>query len=378
MDPAAVRFQNLLPRFTEPHTTAVGTVYDVGDYPEALRLALEAADYESLRSEQAHRRESEPRGGKHLGIGLSCYVEITAGRPESEYGEVELQPDGRVRVTSGSVPFGQGHDTTWAMIVSDRTGVALDQIDVVHGDTDLVPRGGLTVGSRSVQLGGVAIAEATTRLIDRARNEAARLLEAAVDDVVLDPSVGFHVAGTPAHVVDWAAIAAAATDEPLAESSDFTAPNPTFPSGAHVAIVEVDGETGATELLRVVAADDAGTILNPLLFDGQVHGGIAQGVAQALLEEVVYDEDGNLLTSNFMDYPVISTTELPSFETVHVETPTWVNELGAKGVGESGTIGSIPAVYNAVIDAVSHLGVTHLTTPLTAERLWSAIRAPSS
>ena len=378
MDPAQVRFRNLLPRFTEPHTTAVGTTYDVGDYPEALRLALEAADYERLRADQAERRASVPRTGKHLGIGLSCYVEITAGRPESEFGSVELQPDGRIRVASGSVPFGQGHDTTWAMIVADRTGVALDQIDVVHGDTDLVPRGGLTVGSRSVQLGGTAIAEATTHLVERARQQAAQMLEAAADDVVLDTAVGFHVAGTPARVIDWAAVAAATVDEPLAESSDFKAPNPTFPSGAHVAIVEVDGETGATELLRLVAVDDAGTILNPLLFDGQVHGGIAQGVAQALLEAVTYDDAGNLLTSNFMDYPVVSAVELPSFELVHVETPTWVNELGAKGVGESGTIGSIPAVYNAVVDAVSHLGVEHLITPLTGERVWSALHAPGA
>lgn len=375
MDPAEVRLENLVPRFTEPYTTAVGTVYDVGDYPEALRLALEAADYEGLRSEQAARRAAGD--GPYLGIGVSSYVEITAGRPESEYGAVELQPDGRLKVTSGSVPFGQGHDTTWAMIVSDRTGVPIDRIDVVHGDTDLVPRGGLTVGSRSVQLGGAAIAGATTDLIDAARQHAAALLEAALDDVVLDPAVGFHVAGTPSRAIDWARIAAAtaaAGDDPLAEATDFKAPNPTFPSGAHVAVVEVDPDTGATELLRVVAADDAGTILNPLLFDGQVHGGIAQGVAQALLEEITYDDDGNLLTSNFMDYPVISSAELPSFDTVHLETPTWVNELGAKGVGESGTIGAIPAVYNAVIDAVSHLGIRHLRTPLTPERVWQALR----
>jgi len=375
MDPAEVRFANLVPRFTEPYVTGIGTTYDVGDYPEALRLALDAVGYDELRADQQARRTAGET--KLIGIGIGCYVEITAGGPGGEFGSVELQADGRLRVVSGSTPYGQGHETTWAMIVSDRTGVPMDRIDVIHGDTDLVERGGLTVGSRSVQIGGSAIAAATTQLIDRARQAAAELLEASPDDLVIDAEAGtFHVAGTPAVNVGWADIAAArASDgaENLSEFHDFTAPQPTFPSGAHIAIVEVDTETGQTRLLRLVAADDAGRILNPLIAEGQVHGGLAQGVAQALLEEIVYDDDGNLLTSNFMDYPVISATELPSFEVVHLETPTWVNELGAKGVGESGTIGAIPSVYNAVIDAVSHLGVRHLTTPMTPEKVWRAL-----
>jgi carbon-monoxide dehydrogenase large subunit len=375
VDPAEVRFKNLVPRFTEPYTTGIGTTYDVGDYPEALRLAMDAVDYDEVLAEQAERRERGDTG--LIGLGIGCYVEITAGGPGGEFGSVELQPDGRLRVVSGSTPYGQGHETTWAMIVSERTGVPMDEIDVIHGDTDLVERGGLTVGSRSVQLGGSAIAAATTQLVDRAREAAAELLEAAVDDVVLDAESGtFHVAGTPAVGVDWSRVAEARAEgggEPMLEFHDFTAPQPTFPSGAHIAVVEVDRETGATKLLRMVAADDAGRIINPLLAEGQVHGGLAQGIAQALMEEIRYDADGNLLTSNFMDYAVISAAELPSFEVLHLETPTWVNELGAKGVGESGTIGSIPAVYNAVIDAVSHLGVHHLETPLTGEKVWQAI-----
>jgi carbon-monoxide dehydrogenase large subunit len=376
MDPAEVRRRNMVPRFLEPYTTGIGTVYDVGDYPLALEKALTAIGYEDALAEQKQRRDSGD--DRLLGIGMASYVEITAGGPGSEFGSVELQPDGRVRVASGSTPFGQGHDTTWSMIVSDRTGIPMDMIDVVHGDTDQVARGGLTVGSRSVQIGGSAIAAATTQLVQAAKERAAELLEAAVDDVVLDAEAGhFHVLGTPAVTTDWTSVADAAPDG-LYEFNDFTPEMPTFPCGAHVAVVEVDRHTGATTLLRMAAADDAGRILNPLLAEGQVHGGLAQGIAQALLEEIVYDDDGNLLTSNFMDYSVISAAEVPSFDVVHLETPTWVNELGAKGVGESGTIGAIPAVYNAVIDAVSHLGVHHMETPLKPERVWQAITAATA
>jgi carbon-monoxide dehydrogenase large subunit len=225
-----------------------------------------------------------------------------------------------------------------------------------------------------VQIGGAAVAEATDLLVEAARQRAADLLEAAVDDVVLDEGSGrFHVAGTPARTVTWADLVTVAQG-PLAAETDYMPKMPTFPFGAHVAVVEVDTETGFVRLRQLVAVDDAGKLLNPLLAEGQVHGGIAQGVAQALLEEVIYDEDGQPKTTNFADYPVISATELPSFDVVHMETPTWVNELGAKGVGESGTIGAIPATYNAVIDALSHLGIRHLETPLTPERVWSSLR----
>ena len=373
MDPAEVRFTNLVPRFTEPYTTGIGTVYDVGDYPEALRLALDQAGYAELRAEQRRRREVGT--GPQLGIGLGVYVEITAGGSQTEFASVELCDDGRMRVHTGATAYGQGHATTWAMIVADRTGVDLDRIDVIGGDTDAVARGGLTVGSRSVQVAGSAVAAATTNLVERARKLAADQLEAAVDDVVLDPDRGrFHVVGSPAVARGWADLAQD-LPEPLVEEYDFAPEMPTFPSGAHVAVVEVDPETGAVELRRIVAVDDAGRLVNPLLAEGQVHGGLAQGIAQALLEEIRYDENGNLLTSNFMDYAVISAAELPSFEVGHLETPTWVNELGAKGVGESGTIGAIPAVYNAVIDALAPFGVRHLTTPLTPEKVWRAVSA---
>jgi carbon-monoxide dehydrogenase large subunit len=221
---------------------------------------------------------------------------------------------------------------------------------------------------------GSSLANASAKLVALAREQAAEQLEAAVDDVVLDTVGGrFHVVGSPSVSVSWSELAAAST-HPLTGVSDFTAAQPTFPFGAHLAIVDVDATTGRVVLRRIVAVDDAGTIVNPLIVDGQVHGGLAIGVAQALLEEFVYDEDGNPLTSNFADYPVISAGDLPSFELVHMETPTWVNELGAKGAGESGTIGSAPAVQNAVIDALAPLGIRHLDTPLTPEKVWRAVR----
>ena len=371
MDPADVRRRNLVPKFLEPYTTGIGTAYDVGDYPEALERVLIAAGYDDLRAEQSRRRAGGER--VELGIGISVYVEVTAGGPQTEFGAVEVGEDGHLTVRSGSTPFGQGHETTWAMIVADRTGVPMEHITVIHGDTDEVRSGGLTVGSRSVQMGGSAIAIATDALIEQARKRASGLLEAAVDDIVLDVASGrFHVVGTPARDVGWADLGANG-DNPLAADTDFESNGGTFPFGAHVAVVEVDTETGDARLIRHIAVDDAGTLINPLLAEGQVHGGIAQGVAQALLEQIHYEPDGQPKTTNFADYLVVSAAELPSFEVSHMETPTWMNPLGAKGVGESGTIGAIPSVYNAVIDAVSARGVRHMETPLTPERIWRAL-----
>ncbi len=289
-----------------------------------------------------------------------------------------MLPGGRVRARTGSSPHGQGHLTAWAMIVSDRTGVPLDDVEVVYGDTDVVPAGGITGGSRSAQLAGSAMFDASDRLVAAARARAADLLEAAVDDVVLDRERGaFHVVGTPARALGWAALADAAGPgaEPLSATSEFAAAGATFPFGAHVAVVEVDTETGRVDLVRLVACDDAGTILNPLLVDGQVHGGLAAGVAQALYEEIVYDGEGNPLTTTFADYAIPSAADLPSFERVPMETPTFMNPLGAKGIGESGTIGSTPAVQNAVVDALAHLGVRHIDLPCKPERVWAAIQA---
>jgi carbon-monoxide dehydrogenase large subunit len=307
-------------------------------------------------------------------------VEITAGGGGSEYGTVEVLASGRVRVLTGTLPHGQGHETSWAMLVSDRLGVALDRIDVLHGDTDVVPRGGFTGGSRSLQIGGTNVWRAAGVVVERGRELAARLLEADPADVVLDGVGGrFHVVGTPSIAVDWADLAGAAAAEggSLSGQGDFVAAGGTFPCGAHLAVVEVDVETGKATLLRLIAADDAGRILNPLLAEGQVHGGVAQGVAQALFEEVVYDSDGNLLTSTFADYAIVSAAELPSFETIHLETPSPLNDLGAKGIGESGSIGATPAVQNAVVDALSHLGVRHIQMPATPERVWRALLTSS-
>jgi carbon-monoxide dehydrogenase large subunit len=374
MDPAEVRRRNLVPADAFPFTTPTGTTYDSGRYEHGLNLVLDAAGYSELRAEQARRREAGET--RLLGLGLSVYVEITGLTGGGEYGHVSVLPGGRVRALTGTSPHGQGHETAWAMLIAERLGVPIDQIEVIHGDTDVVPRGDLTGGSRSAQLGGTNIWRAAGAVVERGRELAAQLLEADVKDVVLDAGTGrFHVAGTPSITRGWAELAAAAQQrgETLAGEGDFSQEGGTFPSGAHLAVVEVDTETGRVELLRFVAADDAGRILNPLLAEGQVHGGLAQGAAQALLEEVVYDEDGNPLTGNLADYAFISATELPSFETIHVETPTPRNDLGAKGIGESGTIGSTPAVHNAVVDALAHLGVRHVPMPATPERVWRAI-----
>ena len=374
MDPADVRRRNLVPEDAFPFTTASGTTYDSGRYQHALDLVLHTAGYQELRAEQARRREAGET--RLLGLGLSVYVEITGLTGGGEYGHVSVLPGGRVRALTGTSPHGQGHETSWAMLIAERLGVPIDQIEVIHGDTDLVPRGEITGGSRSAQLGGTNIWRAAGAVVERGRELAAELLEADVKDVVLDTDTGrFHVAGTPSITRDWSELATAAEQrgETLAGEGDFSQEGGTFPSGTHLAVVEVDIETGWVQLLRLVAADDAGRILNPLLAEGQVHGGLAQGAAQALLEEVVYDADGNPLTGNLADYAFISAAELPSFETIHVETPTPRNDLGAKGIGESGTIGATPAVHNAVVDALAHLGVRHVSMPATPERVWRAV-----
>jgi carbon-monoxide dehydrogenase large subunit len=377
MDPAELRRKNLIAADAFPFTTPTGTDYDSGNYQRAFDLALEMAGYDELRSTQRARRAAG--GRRHLGIGLCSYVEITNGVPEGEYGAVEILPDGKAIVRTGTSPHGQGHHTAWSMLVSEQLGIPMADIEVVHGDTDLVPRGVGTFGSRSLQAGGTAVNQAACEVVDKAKSLAAELLEAAVADIVLDKAEAiFHVAGTPAISRGWGELARAAFERegaPLMAEVDLASPGATFPFGTHVTVVEVDSETGAVEILRHIAVDDAGRILNPLLAEGQVHGGIAQGAAQALLEEFSYDAEGNPLTSNFADYSFISAAELPRFETAFTETPTPRNPLGAKGIGESGTIGSTPAVHNAVVDAVAHLGVRHIDMPMTPERVWQAIQA---
>jgi carbon-monoxide dehydrogenase large subunit len=369
-----VRRRNFVRRF--PHENGMGVAYDSGDYDAALQRALDALDAGAVRAEQARRRAAGER--VLLGVGVSSYVEIANPLGAGEYGRVELTADGRLRCYTGSSPHGQGTHTAFAMLAADETGLPLDAITVTHGDTASVPRGNGTGGSRSLQTGGSAVALAARTLVDRAREAAADLLEANVDDVVLDRSGGrFHVAGTPAVGCTWADVAAAGPAERFRVEHDFGPTRPTFPFGAHVAVVEVDTDTGGVRLARFVAVDDCGVIVNPLLVEGQVHGGIAAGVAQALYEEIRYDADANPLATNLADYACISAAELPMFESVEMVTPTDANPLGAKGVGESGTTGSVPAVQNAVLDAIAHLGVRHLDVPLTPEKVWRAIAQAS-
>jgi carbon-monoxide dehydrogenase large subunit len=354
----------------------MGAKYDSGEYEAALDKALEAAGYQDLRAEQQRRR----RAGVpvQLGIGLASYVETTNPMGSGDYGSVEITGDGGAIVRTGSSSHGQGHHTAWAMLVSDATGIPFDKIEFRFGDTDDIVRGGGTGGSRSLQVGGSAVKLATDSVVEKARQRAADLLEAAVEDVVIDTvRGGFHVVGSPAPMRTWSELMVG-IDAPLEAEVDYVPEGATFPFGTHVCVVEVDIETGAVGVIRHIACDDAGTIINPLIVDGQVHGGIAQGVAQALLEVVAYDPDGNPITSNFADYGFISAAELPSFERVPMETPTPRNPLGAKGIGEAGTIGATPAVHNAVIDAVSHLGVTHIDMPCTSVNVWNAIQSATT
>jgi carbon-monoxide dehydrogenase large subunit len=375
VDPAEVRRKNLLPPFTEPHKTAFGALYDSGDYVTALDAALAAAGYDDLRRDQADRRA---RGDVlQLGIGLASYVEITGGGDESgppnENATVEVHPDGTATILTGTSPHGQGHETAWAMLASDELGIPVDKITLKWGDTDLIPEGGGTGGSRSLQQGGAAVQQASQELIEVARQRAAQELEASAADLVFDVDrSAFAVAGDPDAAVPLAALA---REERLLVRTVFSAPGATYPFGTHVAVAEVDTETGKVVLRRMITVDDAGVVLNPLLAEGQRHGGIAQGAAQAFLEEMVYDTDGNPLTASLADYPFLSATEVPSFELADMATPTTYNPLGAKGIGEAGTIGATPAVQNAVIDAVAHLGVRHIDMPTTPQRVWTALRA---
>src|SRR5581483_10227443 len=313
---------------------------------------------------------------RQLGIGVASYVEITAADAGAgETAKLEVHDDGTATVFTGSSAHGQGHHTAWAMLVQDELGIPMDQVTVIHGDTDLIPDAIGTYASRSLQLGGSAVHKAAIEVKDEARRQAASILEAAEADVVLDTGSGrWQVRGDPDTSLTWGQVAGHASDGVLVADVRFTADRPTFPFGAHVAVVEVDTDTGKVTLKRHITVDDAGPVLNPILAEGQRHGGIAQGAAQALLEEVRYDADANPLTSTLADYAAISATELPSFELLASETPTDLNPLGVKGIGEAGTIGSTPAVQNAVVDAVAHLGVRHIDMPATPERVWAAIQ----
>jgi carbon-monoxide dehydrogenase large subunit len=386
MDPAEIRRANFLQPDQFPLTTLTGASYDSGEYEKALDAALAASGYAELRAEQAKRRASGDT--KQLGIGLSTYVEVTAPVGlHVEFGAVEIHDDGSASVIAGTSVHGQGHHTAFAMLASEVLGIPMDRITLVNSDTATVPRGAGTMGSRSLQTAGSAIHVASNAVLDRARKIAAHQLEASPDDIVAGDE-GLHVAGVPAKSLAWSEIAVASRDasqlpadlEPttLRHELDFDGSDSTFPFGAHVSVVEVDTETGHVTMVRHVAVDDCGRILNPLLVAGQQHGGIAQGAAQALYEWMQYDADGNPVTSNLADYAIPSATELSSFEVSNTQTDSPRNPLGAKGIGESGTIGSTPAIQNAVVDALSHLGVTHIDMPCNGERVWRAIQAASS
>jgi carbon-monoxide dehydrogenase large subunit len=393
LDPVDVRRKNFIQPDAFPYDPGIlaGLSYDSGEYERALDRALELVDYDGFRREQAKAREQ----GRYLGIGFSSYVEICGVAPSAwigttgqgwgaglwESANVRVHLTGKVVVTTGCKPFGQGHETTMAQVVADELGVALDDVTVEHGDTLGTPFGYGTYGSRSAAVGAVAVYNALQRIKAKARRIAAHMLEADAEDVVYENGRAF-VAGSPDSAKTIQEIAAAAAvgydlppgDEPfLDDTSYYDPPNCTFPFGTHVAVVEIDPETGEVDLRRYVAVDDVGRVINPLIVDGQVHGGIAQGVAQALWEGAVYDENGQLQTSSLTEYAVPKAEFFPPFELDRTETPTDVNPLGVKGAGETGTIASTPAVVNAVVDALAPLGISHLDMPLTPERVWRAI-----
>ncbi len=391
MDPADIRRKNLIPAFTDkPYQTCMAYAYDSGNYPATLEKALGMAGYKDLRKQQAELRKQ----GRYMGIGVVTYVEITGAAPAQvaaslgagvalvESAHVRVHPTGKVVVMTGAHSHGQGHETTFAQIVADQLGLNVEDVEVVHGDTDRTPWGAGTYGSRSQPVGGAAVYIATQRVIEKGKKFASHMLEAAEGDVLFEGGKYF-VKGAPSRAVQFTDVALEAytakktpadVESGLEATAFFNPSNFTFPAGAHIAVVEVDKDTGKVELQRYIAVDDVGKVINPMIVEGQAHGGIAQGVGQALWEEAVYDENGQLLSGSMMDYCLPVASYLPSFETARLETPSPVNPLGTKGAGEAGTIASTPTVANAVMDALRPFGVRHIDMPLTSEKVWRAIR----
>jgi carbon-monoxide dehydrogenase large subunit len=391
-----VRRKNFIPSDAFPYDPVGilnGLKYDTGDYPKALDRALEMVGYDGFRKHQEDARAQ----GRYVGIGFSTYVEMCGVAPSAwigtigegwgaglwESANVRVHLTGKVVVTTGSQSHGQGHETTMAQVAASELGVPLEDVTVEHSDSQGTPFGYGSYGSRSAAVGTVAVYNSLQRIKHKARRLAAHMLEADVDDVVFEDGRAF-VKGSPQTaktIQEIAAAAAVAYDLPegeepfLDDTAYYDPPNCTFPFGTHIAVVEVDAETGEVSLDRYVAVDDVGRVINPLIVDGQVHGGIAQGVAQALWEGAVYDEDGQLVTGSLMEYALPKADFFPRFEVERTETPTDVNPLGVKGAGETGTIASTPAVVNAVVDALAPLGIDHIDMPLTPERVWRAMKA---
>jgi aerobic carbon-monoxide dehydrogenase large subunit len=393
MDPAEVRKKNFIPENEFPATNTAGLIYDSGNYIGAMDKALEAVDYQGFRAEQAKLRAE----GKLMGIGFSSYVEICGLGPSAvaratgfglglwESTTVRVHPSGKVSVFTGSNPHGQGEETTFAQIVSQELGVKLDDVDIIHGDTDRIAFGMGTYGSRATPVGGASVALSSRKVLEKARKIAAFLIEAREEDVVMEDG-RFHVKGSKEPSKGWgdvayAAYAAGGSELPkglepgLENTTFYDPPNFVFPFGTHICIVEVARDTGQVKIKRYVAVDDCGKQINPMIVEGQLHGGIAQGIAQALWEEGVYDQDGNLLTSTLVDYAIPTAVEIPHFELSHTVTPSPHNPLGVKGIGEAGTIAAAPAVVNAVVDALSHFGVTHIDMPLRSDKIWEILNS---
>ena len=390
MDPAELRRKNFIPASAFPYTSAGTLTYDSGDYDKTLDLALKMVDYEGFRQQQAEARKQ----GKHIGIGLSTYVEVCGLAPSKAAGAMGFQgglwepatvrvlATGKVIVLTGTNPHGQGEETTFAQIVSEELGVPVEDIDVIHGDTGAISMGWGTYGSRTTAVGGTAVIKATLKIVEKAKRLAAHLLEANVEDITHDHG-RYYVAGSPAKVKtiqDIALMANLAWDMPegmapgLEENHFHDPTNFTYPFGAHICVVEVDEETGETKILRYIAVDDVGRVINPMIVDGQVHGGVAQGIGQALYEHAIYDESGNLVTGSMLDYTVPNATQIPVIETARTETPCPHNVTGVKGVGETGAIASSQAVVNAVCDALAPLGIKNIDMPLTPEKVWRTIQ----
>jgi carbon-monoxide dehydrogenase large subunit len=384
MDPTEVRRKNFIPNDKFPYSSPLGLVYDSGDYATTMDKALKIADYEGLRKLQADARAQ----GRYVGIGVCTYMEICGLGPSAAVGgrgwdsaQIRFEPTGKVTVVTGVSPHGQGQETTFAQIVADELGVNYEDVIVKHGDTANTPIGNGTYGSRGLAVGGAALKLACESIVEKAKKVAGFMLEASAEDVVFEDGK-FSVKGTPSKSLTISEIAVKAYTgsdmfgqiEPGLEATRFFEPgNLVFPFGTHVAAIEIDRDTGEVKFLKYVAVDDCGKQISPLLVEGQVHGGIAQGIGQALYEEVVHDNSGQLISGTLMDYTVPTATELPAYTLDSTVTPTWVNPLGAKGVGEAGTIGSTPAVVNAVMDALKPLGVGEIAMPLRPEKLWKAI-----